>query len=1325
MSESPSENRNGKVVTFYSYKGGTGRTMALANVAWILAANGKRVLVADWDLESPGLHRFFSPFLDAKKLDSTTGVIDIVRDYEWAATRESRRDTKWFAYYADVRRHVLSLRWSEFPAGAALDFLAAGKLDRDYAAALAGMNWDDFYERLGGGQFLEALRSQLQYHYDYALIDSRTGLSDVADVCTMLLPDILVDCFTFSEQGITGAAQVAQAVAQFERRDIRILPVPMRVDPAEKNKADAGRQVAKQRFAGLPAGFDAAARDRYWAATQVPYQAFYAYEEVLATFGDAPGAPGTLLAAYEDLAGHITDAEITALPPMDDNVRLRIRDRFERKVVPTEDAVTLRYEPEDMVWAEWIAYVLATSGVLVHHLPTDGGPAAPEQPGRELMIVSAAYAAGQGRENWPAGAPAPLAVYVAEVPEVQRLASSNAARIAGVREEAAIDLLLKLVGRSDAKSGVLSVSIRPRFPGSEPVVFNVPGRNQRFTGREANLRELRSRLLGGGPTGMRLVALQGMGGIGKTQVAMEYAHRFRSAYDIVWWIVADQVAFIDVRLGDLGVALSMPARTNAAENARIIRQSLSRGEPYKRWLLILDNAEDPEKVAGFLPQGTGHVLITSRNPAWADRASALTIDVFKRRESVDHLVKRVPSLTGDEAGVVAERLGDLPAAIAAAGALLSETGRKVTDYLQEIDRTGPKAIDSPVSEQVVAATWDVSLERLRERSQAAYRLLQLFSVMAPEVSLDLVYSDQLAEVLKPIDPSVAEPLVRGSLIQQINRLALLKLDQRTDRRRLGEATGQVIVHRVLQAVVRTRMTDAELQDTQHQVHLVLAASRPESEVDDPATWPRFRQIWPHLEMSDAVRSLDEKVRRLLIDRVRYLYTVGDNVRGLERAEQTEQVWTEALATMPPGEPGTPAAAQRADLLRQLLHLRFNKGNILRDLGRFEESRALNEDVLHQQRALLGTDHPHTLMTAGGLAADLRGLGQYPEALEMDRTTWAAWVEKYGEGNLRTLTALNNLATSLRLMGDFEAALDRDHSVRRGLREILGDTALRTLWSEGLIGRDLREAGEYEQSESLLRNLASSYERTYGPEDRATLNARSNWAISLRSVGRSAEAIEVLAHAYDRLSSIHPTSPETLACRLSLSATYLSLAELKRAEHRAHEVEEPLQRAEQELREVHRIYRDRYGARHPHTLVCINNLAMVIRSKKDYAEARRLAAEAARQLREVLGSDHPYTLAAQTNLAVCSAEGGWADEASVIIDDTLARIRTVLGENHPDTLRCLANQALIERQLHRPKADTAVEDLRQRLGARIGEGHPAVAALREGRYLHRIIDPQPF
>ncbi|MFC7484664.1 hypothetical protein ACFQX7_38040 [Luedemannella flava] len=178
----------------------------------------------------------------------------------------------------------------------------------------------------------------MKRNYDYTLIDSRTGVSDVAEICTIQLPDVLVACFTFSEQSISGAAQVTRQVRQrYEARKIRILPVAMRVDSVDSPRAAAGRLVSMQRFSGMPNDMSEAERHLYWSRMQVPYQPPYAYEEILATFADPPGQPGTLLTAYETLASYVSAGGVTRLAPVDEVTRSRVADLFLRRVSSWDD----------------------------------------------------------------------------------------------------------------------------------------------------------------------------------------------------------------------------------------------------------------------------------------------------------------------------------------------------------------------------------------------------------------------------------------------------------------------------------------------------------------------------------------------------------------------------------------------------------------------------------------------------------------------------------------------------------------------------------------------------------------------------------------------------------------------------------------------------------------------------------------------------------------------------------------------------------------------------------------------------------------------------
>lgn len=317
----------GQIVTFYSYKGGTGRSMMLANVAWILASNGQRVLTIDWDLEAPGLHRYFQPFLRDENLFGSDGIIDFVSEFTTAArgAHGEGQDEDWFDPYADLAQYAVPLDW-DFDGGR-LDHVGAGRQGASYSLRVSSFDWTEFYDDFGGGAFLSRTRKHLKGRYDYVLIDSRTGFADTSGICTVQMPDALVVCFTLNNQSVNGAAEVAESVRRQRGEDLRMLSVPMRVDNSEKIKLDLRREAALERFTA--SADTPALLERQWAEVEVGYQPFYAYEEVLATFGDVPGRGHTILAAAENVAAWVTGNQETKARRISDSRRREVLARYE------------------------------------------------------------------------------------------------------------------------------------------------------------------------------------------------------------------------------------------------------------------------------------------------------------------------------------------------------------------------------------------------------------------------------------------------------------------------------------------------------------------------------------------------------------------------------------------------------------------------------------------------------------------------------------------------------------------------------------------------------------------------------------------------------------------------------------------------------------------------------------------------------------------------------------------------------------------------------------------------------------------------------------
>jgi hypothetical protein len=504
------------------------------------------------------------------------------------------------------------------------------------------------------------------------------------------------------------------------------------------------------------------------------------------------------------------------------------------------------------------------------------------------------------------------------------------------------------------------------------------------------------------------------------------------------------------------------------------------------------------------------------------------------------------------------------------------------------------------------------------------------------------------------------------------------------------------------------MSETELAAARYDAHTLLVAARPKGDVDDPRMWPAYRQIWPHLRPSKAEFDAREQVRDLLVERVRYLRQRDDLEPGRRRAQSIENAWTSWLATE------TDQEVVRS-LRKQLYRLQFNTANILRDLGRFEESRALDEAVLHGQRELLGEEHPHTLQTRGSLSGDLRALGLYQDALALDLATYNSWALRsgFGEEYAGTLRAASSLALSSLMNGDFRDALRRDRQTLKRRLSLYGSPGhLLPLESAIAVGRDLIEAGRYREAARVLTEVAAQSQESLGDDARMTLNARLRLGIALRCVGDLAQATAHIDAAVSGLSrGFGQDSSGALAGRLSRALNQLALGQFTKGR--------------EGVEEVLAAYEGRLSAGHPNALICRLNVATALCLEDNYAAARRQVELAAEGLTLKLGSDHPYTLAANVMQGSVLASVGSLDEAATVEELALAARTRVLGPQHPDTLRCRANLLLTMRQRGLGGAAAERQHVIAELAEALGAGHPDVTEAGINHRLYCVINPQLF
>ncbi|WP_239341568.1 FxSxx-COOH system tetratricopeptide repeat protein, partial [Frankia sp. CiP3] len=666
------------------------------------------------------------------------------------------------------------------------------------------------------------------------------------------------------------------------------------------------------------------------------------------------------------------------------------------------------YTAVDRAWAEWIAWSLEEAAFRVLVQAWDFVPGSNWAAGmhegvrraaRTIAVLSEDYARSvYGAAEWQAAWAADptggerklLLVRVADCDRPGFLGQVVSVDVFGLSEAQARTRLVEVArlavrgGRPKPATktsfplGMRAVPARARFPGDLPAVWNVPPRSAHFVGRADLLDALHHELSALGA--VAVVAVQGMGGIGKTAVALEYAHRHAAEFDAVWWVPAEQPELIGQYVTRMAPALGLPGDVEPAE----VLAALTVAHP--RWLLIFDNAEDPAVVAGFRPTGgAGRLLVTSRRAGWGGLGATVEVSTFLRAESVALLGDRFPTMDTSVADRIADLLGDLPLAVEQAAGYLETTHMPPADYAALLaDRLADmlgrgRVADRPTA--TVATVWELSMARLRAERPAAVALLELLAVCADApIPLDLVTAG--VDVLEsgPLRDAAASPL---EWAETVGALVGFNLAHRED--------DTVSIHRLVAATTRAAMPSTERAE--RTVVRLLRRGLPADIVGVPASWRPWRSLLPHVAAVLADEAPADQDRAWLFDRAGvFLDHHGQLAAALPYLHRAQALYQ---AIFGPDHPDTLAS-------------RNNLAGAYAAAGRVGEAITLFEQTLTDRRRVLGPDHPDTLASRHNLAGAYQTAGRVGEAITLFEQTLTDRRRVLGPDHPDTLASRYNL-----------------------------------------------------------------------------------------------------------------------------------------------------------------------------------------------------------------------------------------------------------------------------------------------------------------------------
>ncbi|MFF8787997.1 FxSxx-COOH system tetratricopeptide repeat protein [Streptomyces sp. NPDC015125] len=747
-------------------------------------------------------------------------------------------------------------------------------------------------------------------------------------------------------------------------------------------------------------------------------------------------------------------------------------------------------------------------------------------------------------------------------------------------------------------------ALRPPAEVTAPAgLDNLPVRPGLFVGRTAELDRLDGVLAA--PGGVVVQAVHGLGGIGKSTLAAHWAATRTHGCAPIRWITADSSSSVHEGLVALAGALE-PTLTDALPPEALAERALQWLATHTGWLLILDNVNDPADIAPLLARAhaQGRFLITSRlATAWHGIPTVLRLDVLDESESLN-LLTRIATTAGprdlDGAAELCAELGHLPLAVEQVAAYLAQSPlttpraylQLLAQYPAEMYRHG--AVTTP-AERVIARIWNITLDRITALQPPAADLLRTLAWYAPD-NIPTLLAD-----------GPADPPALNAAIGLLTAYSMITPDP---------GTGTLAVHRLVQALTRTpdpddpHRTPHHIQQARAQATDNLSTALPAT-WDDPATWPAWRTLLPHVDAlaNHTTEDTDtETTAHVLTETAGFLDNQGQLIRA---TSHLRRALADRLRVLGEGHPDT-------------LTSRNNLAYAYDAAGDLERAIPLHEQNLADRLRVLGEDHPDTLTSRNNLAGAYESAGDLERAIPLHEQNLTDSLRVLGEDHPDTLSSRNNLAGAFEAAGDPGRAIPLHEQNLADRLRVLGKDHPDTLTSRNNLALAFESAGDPERAIPLYEQNLADRLRVLGKDHPDTLISCNNLAYAYESVGDLERAIPLFEqNLADSLRVLGENHPHTLTSRNNLALAYESAGDPERAI--------PLH--EQTLADRLRVL----GEDHPHTLASRNNLAGSYGLAGYLERAVPLFEQTLTDCLRVLGKDHPLTGTVRSSLANAVAE----------------------------------------------------------------------------------------